>query len=148
VPNHPQTLIEHAGMQAEVDREMASLILDLWRLGLRTVNSCQDNFGKVWIEFAGGGEAEAFASIAAGEFVFDANALYSRVLGWGEADDPELVWLYDAIPDDGHVQWIGEHPDQTPKATGSPLVTFTVSVRFPRSDLREVERRVRARTAR
>jgi hypothetical protein len=33
VPAHPQTRIEYDGVSAEVDEEIAGLILDLWRLG-------------------------------------------------------------------------------------------------------------------
>lgn len=145
MPDHPQVRIEHNSVSAEVDEQIADLILDCWRLGSWTVNSCQDNLGKVWIEFVGGREAEAFASIAAGEFSFDADSLYSRVLGWGEATDPDIMWRYDLIPDDRNVKWVGTHPDQTPNVLGPPLVGFTVSIRFPPSDLPEVKRRLRSR---
>jgi len=145
---HPQVRIELDGVFAEVDEQLADLILDLWRLGLWTVNSCQDNFGKVWIEFVGGGEAEAFASMVAGEFVFDAEALYSRVLGWGAAEDPESVWQFGIAPDDRNVKWEGPHPDQTPRVVGPPHIVFTASVRFPPTDLPEVKHRIRVWTAR
>jgi hypothetical protein len=50
VTDHAQVWIEHERQRAEVDIEIASLLLDLWPLGLWTLNSCQDNVGKVWID--------------------------------------------------------------------------------------------------
>jgi hypothetical protein len=57
---HPQTTIRHEWREAEVDVEIAPLILALWRLGLDTVNSCQNNHGRVWIEFGSVEDGECF----------------------------------------------------------------------------------------
>ena len=41
--NHPQRTIEHNGFAAQVDEELADLILECWRLGLVTLLSCQNS---------------------------------------------------------------------------------------------------------
>ena len=75
MPDHPQTRIEHDGFSAEVDEEIAGLILDLWRLGFWTHNSCQDNSGKVWIAFDEAPSAEEFLSIVSGTYDDDLESL-------------------------------------------------------------------------
>jgi hypothetical protein len=47
---HETKLIKYKDQQAQIDVEIANLVLNLWKLGLRTSNSCQDNVPKgfVW----------------------------------------------------------------------------------------------------
>jgi hypothetical protein len=47
---HEQVRIQHEGMEAEVDKKIAPLILELWREGIKTLCSCQDypGFG-LWL---------------------------------------------------------------------------------------------------
>ena len=137
--------------RAGLDVEIAPLLLDLWRLGCWTLNSCQDNFGKVWLEFDDGGAAELFCSIAAGAFDQQLESLYTRVLGWGSTrigrPSRTSAWRYAVVPTDLNVEWetAREEPwEEVGRSRGAPQVVFHVSVRFPRSDLPEVARRVRA----
>lgn len=59
---HPQVSITHGELAADVDEEIAPLVLGLWRLGLQTMQSCQRHVeaGKVWIMFATAAYAEVF----------------------------------------------------------------------------------------
>ena len=51
-PRHPQRIVLHPrDGPAKVDEELAALLPQLWQLGCQTYNSCQDNHGKLWIEF-------------------------------------------------------------------------------------------------
>ena len=101
--DRPNDLVAARG---EVDEEIAPLLLDLWRLelpGRRT--PVEDNFGKVWIEFADGGIAEGFLSIVAGMHEEGVESLYNGVVGLdvppdgGETDESwdefwERAWDY------------------------------------------------------
>jgi hypothetical protein len=157
MPDHPQTRIEHDGFAAEVDVEIADLLVNLWRLDLWTSLSCQDNFGKVWIMFEDGGAAQAFLSIVAGKFDDDADSLYNRVLDGFQPDEEadyedfreNRAWLNKVSVEDRNVRTEFTDDDErivTP--VGPPVVEFNVSLHFPRSDLPEVERRVAAHLAR
>ncbi len=157
-PQHPQVRIEHDGFSAEVDEGIADLLLNLWRLEFFTFNSCQDNFGKVWIEFADAINAGEFLSIAAGEFDEDIDSLYNRVVdGWQpdeEADYEDFrdnrAWLYKVMAHDLNVriEVDEENHEISDTSVGPPAIYLSVSVRFPRSDLPEVERRILARLER
>lgn len=48
--------------RVQIDAEIAPLIRRLWDMELVTFNSCQDNFGYVWIQFATAYFAEVFLS--------------------------------------------------------------------------------------
>jgi hypothetical protein len=60
-PKHAQVVIEWEGCRAEVDEEIAPLILTLWRLGIRTYESCQHtpNDG-VYVDFVTPTDAKNF----------------------------------------------------------------------------------------
>src|SRR5262245_12701217 len=66
MPVHKQVPIQWGIRRAEVDEGLAPLILALWRAGIDTVNSCQENRpGVVWVEFASTFDAERFLSLVA-----------------------------------------------------------------------------------
>src|SRR5262249_6077338 len=49
---HRQVWVEWDGYGADVDEELAPLILALWKKGIVTCNSCQENRpGIAWVEF-------------------------------------------------------------------------------------------------
>ena len=52
LPLHPQrTLLHPTEGLVKVDEELATLLPQLWQLGCKTCMSCQDNNGKLWIQF-------------------------------------------------------------------------------------------------
>jgi hypothetical protein len=138
---HPQERIEYEGFSAEVDKAIAPLILDLWRAGCDTLNSCQDNRGeggevqRVWIHFVTVADAERFMGIAAGEPSDEVESLYSRIVGEADAHDwyefrRNRAWSYDA------------HPEPWTDDNGRDRITLSVSIRFPFSDYQAVLDRV------
>jgi hypothetical protein len=160
---HPQVGISHGDFQAEVDAEIAPLILALWRIECWTVLSCQDNFGRVWISFANGGGAERFLTIVADRYDEDEGSLYQRIVSsYGESiaavraalkeHYPDLPEEDDAVFGRADDWWysVGVNDlaipdDDAPPADPPPAdLTFAVSVRFPKSDYDEVLRRVEA----
>jgi hypothetical protein len=134
---HPQARIEHAGKSADVDEQIAPLLLELWRANLWTIASCQDLGGRVSIEFEDGRTAETFLNLVAGERSSNVDSIYNRIIVDEEPDDWEYfrrhrIWEYGA----------GRPIDYA--ETGPPDFEFWgVAVRFPRGDLDEVLRRVR-----
>jgi hypothetical protein len=61
---HPfRWLIDSDGDRVKIDREIVPLIERLWNMVLNTSNSCQDNFGYVWVEFMSADAATAFLNI-------------------------------------------------------------------------------------
>jgi hypothetical protein len=135
---HRTVPIEHDGVAAEIDMAIAPLVLEVWRAGLRTVNSCQDNpSGFVWLEFESLGDATRFLDIAvqpAGAVPDDLHDLYHRAFREGPGAFWPLsrrLWLYKVLP----------------RNTGQPDLVqadFLLSVRFPQTDLPAVLERLRA----
>lgn len=143
--NHPTTTISHEGMTAEVDEMIAPLILNLWRLGINTDLSCQDNVPDkwVWIMFSSANDAEYFLAIAAKEFNSDPESLYNRIRQQWECNSE--CWKYSAHPRDLNVDCFetGDNSiDEEPYEDSSPEFLFSISVRFPQSDLSAVEANV------
>jgi hypothetical protein len=53
-------LVDPDGNRIRIDVEIAPLIRRLWELGFDTCNSCQDNFGYVWVQFDSASHTEGF----------------------------------------------------------------------------------------
>jgi hypothetical protein len=130
---HRTVRVRHAGMSAEIDEPIAELVLELWRAGLRTVNSCQDNpRGYVWLELASAEDAGRLVDLITGGGGAETYGLENRALREGPAGFWPLsrgLWLYKALPvrDGGTI--------------------FLISVRFPHADLPAVLEKLRAHNA-
>ena len=88
LPHHPATMVKWGDNEAEVDVLFAPLILALWKKGIRTEGSCQDEDGQgtAWIQFPTGSDAIAFVQFIANQiqsFNWAADGCYStdEVLG-------------------------------------------------------------------
>jgi hypothetical protein len=135
---HRTVPVEHAGLAAEIDTAIAPLVLEVWRAGLRTVNSCQDNpRGYVWLEFESLGDATRFLDLAvepAGVGSEGVTDLYHRAFREGPGAFWPLsrrLWLYKVLPRN-----IGQ--------AGTVQADFLLSVRFPQTDLPALLDRLRA----
>jgi hypothetical protein len=129
---HPTVdLTDPYGGVVQIDSEIAPLIQWLWNRGWDTINSCQDNFGYVWIEFVGTSAAEAFLEyiVEHGDKTLrsrardpynisprDRSRLENECLAWHDA------WLIGACAD---------YDERT--------MTITISVRLPREHLGRVK---------
>jgi hypothetical protein len=144
--------IRHGDMEAEVDEELADLILEMWKAGIFTIMSCQEGpesfGGRAWVQMPAE-SAEAFLDIVA---PFDPeDDFYNRVTGMWEPDDWETfrrehAWQYRAEPmnlgvdekelEDGSVEEF---------AVGPTSFEILVQIAFPPADIPELVRRLRAR---
>ena len=147
---HKTVLVRWGEDEAQIDVEIAPLIREIWKAGVFTRNSCQeDRPGWVWIEFGNAFEAERFLNIVA---VYDreSGSLYNRIRqAWGTCDgESDDAWEYDAHPwdlavkreliDDDYIEEFCEGPSE---------FFFRFSIRFPRTDLPKVLERVRQHNA-
>ncbi len=149
MPEHPQVRIAIGKREAEVDEGIAPLIAELWKADIDTVMSCQDNLGRVWIEFSSAVDAERFLDIVAGDYSADVHSLYNRVTGEYEDEDwrtfrAEHAWRYDCHPLDYNGPLIDDAGEIEQPAASERAIVLNVSVRFPKYDLDEVLSRMRA----
>jgi len=159
---HPAMTVSHGDLAAEVDIELAPLILETWRAGIATIHSCQDmgenvadlaarlphlddfvrrESGRANIGFAGSGSLEAFLDALANAGPRD--AFYERMVHWAAPGAWQLVV---AVRDQGlradEEEIGGPAPDGTPL---SRLEAVSFQVRFPRADVDEMTERMRRR---
>lgn len=145
---HKQVPVEWRGWRAEVDEEMAPLILALWRAGIATTLSYQENQpGIAWIAFATPEDARQFLNRVA---VYPATADLRGVDGRSDAGNtPFWETLYERITGNGdegnwdYRVWVDDF-GVSEELVGDEVVTthvgpadfeFNVSIRFPRTDL-------------
>ena len=154
---HPTTTVTHEDRAAEVDVELAPVILEIWRAGIDTIHSCQDvgenvaglaaglphladvvrrESGRASIGFAGGDAVMAFLDVLANAGPRD--QLYERMVHWASPDAWQLVL---GVQDQGLRD--GEAGQGVDGAALSCLVLASFQVRFPRSDVGEITERLR-----
>lgn len=132
--------MEHDGVAADVDIAIAPLIRELWRAGLWTQLSCEDNDGRgggggyVWVQFVHASALEQFLRILFPVRDDEIESLYNRAIGGIEPDDwqafnDERAWRYRAHPTDRN------EAGHTTKAAD---IWLTADVWFPRTDLDDV----------
>jgi hypothetical protein len=135
--------------EADVDELIAPLVLNLWKLGIKTNLSCQNNKGKVWIDFFSAVDAEEFLNYVA-EFDRSEESMYQRMGGTvfgGGNNDQWYDWQYDIHCEDYAVSYpnMDEEPDADDlvmEFDGEHAFIFSVSVRFPTEDLTRVMERI------
>jgi hypothetical protein len=157
VRTHPTTTVTHGDRAAEVDVELAPLVLEIWRAGIETIHSCQDvgenvaglaaglphladvvrrETGRASIGFARGDAVVAFLEVLANAGPRD--RFYERMVHWASPAAWQLVLgVQDQGLRDGDA---GEGVDGTPL---SRLVLASFQVRFPRTDADEITARLR-----
>jgi len=156
VRTHRATVVSHGDLSAEVDLELAPLILEIWRAGIGTIHSCQD-VGENVAELAGrlphlgemvrretGRASIGFPDTHALLALLDALAnsgprdqFYERLVHWASPGAWQLVL---ATQDRGLQEGGNLAADGTPR---SRLAPASFQVRFPRSDIGEMTGRMR-----
>lgn len=129
---HRQVRVTVGGIVADVDEELAPLIEQLWKAGIATSLSCQENRpGIAWIMFPLVGDLSRFLDIVA-EYDPEDASLYRRI---SLASDDEGCWEYDVLPEDDalHEEFLNGGVEEWHE--GEACFYFNVSVRFPRTDL-------------
>lgn len=146
-PRHPTRPVAVGDLRADVDVEIAPLVEAVWRLGLRTLSSCQDD---AWGRPRGGFVRLVFATFDDGAAFLDAAgrgevlavgapllAAARRALSGGGDDRPAVR--------EAHV--LVTEPDASRpwhlRVTAGGGDGTRLDVLFPRDALAEVERRVR-----
>lgn len=135
---HKQVAIQWGDLRAEVDYKIAPLILALWKLGIHTVNSCQENRPRTaWIEFLTTDDAKQFLGIVAvypdeeDEKEPFWETLYGRITQCGSAND----WEYHLHPFNWNVHEEIVSDEVIETCIGPSDFEFSVSIRFPKKDI-------------
>jgi hypothetical protein len=157
---HPATVVVHGPLTAEVDVDLAPLVLEVWRAGIATIHSCQDvgenvaglavrlphldevvrrESGRASVGFAGPDAMTAFLGAVANAGPRD--GLYERMVHWAS---PGAWQLLVTVSDRGLEEGEDLAPDGTPWSLLTPA-SFTV--RFPRTDVQEMTERMRRHNA-
>lgn len=136
---HKQIKVQYGEMAAEVDEGIAPLILEMWKAGITTFMSCENNNNEynnlgdvMWVavpEF----DVSPFLNCILGNRERD--GLYYRVIMETQTEDD---WIYDVLIDDLSLVIRNDEVDYD----GPPNMGFTVSIRFPVADYPEVLRRM------
>lgn len=152
---HPQVKIHHGKYRASVDKGLAPLILELWKAGWETLQSCQRHTtGRVWVEFARAWHLEAFLNVVA-PYDSAPGSLWRRAKAWGfgqfgAASEPigargeqeeKGAWSYHVSMTDG--SYCEATGDRLP---GGPRFMLSINVLFPRRDLATVLARLHEHT--
>jgi threonine dehydrogenase-like Zn-dependent dehydrogenase len=151
-PPHREVLVTHGAREAWVDEGIADLVLEMWRAGVDTVESCQGSpEGYAWIAFPSSADLAMFVALAA-EYDTQASSLYNRIVGarYPQPRWPRrrlrLVdrWQYSVRLIDRAVEWRHVEGGIQETASGPPDIAVVVSAHLPFSDVAELVRRLRA----
>ncbi len=157
VQHHPTVAVAHGDFRAEVDVDLADLILEMWRAGIETVDSCQD-LGDALSELArhlphlaqnvrrdSGRAVIGFENPIPLLALYDAvanagprDAFYERMVHWAAPGAWECITgIYDWGLVDGDGTFA---PDGT---ASSRFAASSIQLRFPRTDIGEMTQRMR-----
>ena len=103
---HKTRLVQYGKMSAEIDENIADLILLCWKHGIKTIMSCENNVPKnwVWINFEFTEDLEKFVSIVS---LNKENQIYFRIYPEYGFSYKDGGWKYDyTIIDYGMIQEI------------------------------------------
>jgi hypothetical protein len=137
--NHATVLVEGV----PIDADIAPLIEALWARGIETLNSCQDNTEDhyVWIEFASPLDASGFLNNVVGR-ASGWRSMYRRAML--EFDVSGGEWRYAIHPMNLGIEQTLVGDEVRERRIGPNDIDFSVSIRFPRTDLPTVMQRVLA----
>jgi hypothetical protein len=130
--------------EADIDVGIAPLIRELWKAGIETCISCQeDGRGRVWIGFRSLDGLKRFLdSVMVYEDGVD--TLYNHILDNWDGDLSAPKWQIDIAPDDLGLGF----DDEEEWHDGEVCIDFSFHVRFPPCDLPVVLKRMRRHNAR
>lgn len=142
---HRTLHVQHGDMEADIDEEIAPLVLEMWKAGIDTFMSCQSNpSGWVWIQFSEQWAATKFLNIVG---VDDGNvdSIHDRILhgyrskGWESGDWQSSEWRYQVVVDDWSMEEIEvEDGVFVDVCMGPPDFVILFCIHFPVADLATV----------
>jgi hypothetical protein len=140
---HKQIHIQYGDNEAEVDEDIAPIILECWKNDIETVMSCQNNVpqGFVWICFMSFFDASKFMNLVANKYQKNPKSIYNRVLGnWVDDSIERKLWRYSTNPIDLNLSQTPDEDDVYLNETheGDPDFIFDCSIRFPCTDMKKV----------
>ena len=142
---HRTATVQVGDWKAEIDEGIVPLIQEIWRAGIETSMSCQENSdGYIWIEFPEVEDAEAFLNVVA-PYEDGPDTLYSRMLPCLVNHGPISDWsyrayVYDFALRDRELDGISYNPPA--------YFHFFISINFQPDDLPAVLNRLRAHNER
>jgi len=133
-------------MQADIDILIAPLILEMWKAGIETYQSCQGNpEGWIWLQFLDQLDLARFLNLV-GHHGDGYNHLHERIeYGYGRRDK----WWYKMVVSGLSVDEIEKADGSIARVpTGPPDFDVISSLHFPSADLSIVLHRLRAHNTR
>jgi len=135
--SHSTVPIQWDGKSAKVDAKIAPLVLEMWRAGIETYQSCQSNPpGWVWLQFEASQDLERFLTILA-RHIGDDNVSRRMEFGYNRPDGPNgKHWWYRVVAEDISLEDLPT--DSRVPRCEPPLFALLLNVHFPRTDLEKV----------
>lgn len=126
---HEQIKVAHPVYGSiHVDKGIVHLLEALWRIGIDTALSCQENRpGIMWIDFTTADDFALFLNIIANA---DEELYYHYI------EAQEDGWSFNVCPWNLS-EYVDEEADEV-KRDGPPKITFSISVRFPASQYERI----------
>jgi hypothetical protein len=133
---HKQVAVRYRGETVTVDEGLVRLLDLIWRHGIGTDNSCQENRpGIAWIQFPSADDAKRFLNLVS---VYPDSGipryltLYGRIAG--DCDGP-CRWTFDALPVNCGVRSLLCGNESVDTFSGANAFEFLISIRFPVEDI-------------
>jgi hypothetical protein len=137
--------VRYGEWEEEIDAAIAPLILELWKAGIDTYQSCQGNpLGWIWLPFPTSLDMERFLSLAAGEPA-EGDDMHRRIpFGYGDRGFPRADhWQYEAVVFDAKVDVaLGKEGEVQTVRLGPADFRVLICVHFPEADLPLLLRRL------
>jgi len=142
--HHAAVTVRVGQRSAEIDTAIAPLIREIWKVGIDTFMSCQeDGWGKVWICFPDLVDLVRFLNIVA-RYEPGTETIYNRMNPQLLCSDSKPAWDYELHPNDSALLLSESGDEQEAAAYDGPAdFFFTLSLRFPPCDLPTVLSRLR-----
>jgi hypothetical protein len=145
---HRTVVVQVGENRAEIDEVIAPLIASIWSVGIRTLSSCEENWGGlVWIEFPTQDDITRFLNIVVRR-ESSPEAIYTRILYLKSSSLSVPQWEFEVQP----VDLAGEHEgNASGLGTGdddAARFSFYYSLLFPRCDIPILLERLQQHVAR
>jgi hypothetical protein len=136
VHGHKQVPISYGNWSANVDEGIAEFILAIWRCGIQTEMSCQENGpGVTWVSFRRTTDLRRFMKM-----LLDWSGFEDKIAqpAWSRADILKFGRWHSKVDIIEGWRWVSED-EIVPNGT----ILLGYSIRFPKSDMESVTKHLR-----